>query len=99
MGRLTEAQRSIRCGDHVHHTPTGEDWVVAWADPETDDLAWCGWPNGIARLSDCTRIKQATAYEHMSTLRGVLRCGDSRSAAAARLYPASHPALSDDGRG
>lgn len=41
----------MRTGDHVLHKPSGETWVVAFVDG--DDLAWCGWPNGLARTSDC----------------------------------------------
>lgn len=79
-------QTKIRCGDHVHHGPSNEEWVVAWADYATDDLAWCGWPNGIARISDCTRIKRATDDEHRSQLAQVLECGDSRADRARWLY-------------
>ena len=80
------AEHRIRCGDHVHHAPSDEEWVVAWADYESGDLAWCGWPNGMARLSDCTLIKIATDEEHAKTLAGVLRTGDSRASHAAYLY-------------
>lgn len=76
----------IRCGDHVYHNPTGETWVVAWADYASNDLAWCGWPNGIARLSDCTLVRAASDAEHSEQLSKVLRCGDSRASAARRLY-------------
>ncbi|WP_029002792.1 hypothetical protein [Azorhizobium doebereinerae] len=80
------AEHMIRCGDHVHHTPSDETWVVAWADYATNDLAWCGWPNGIARLSDCTLVKAATDDEHAELLARVLDCGDSRASTARRLY-------------
>ncbi|MEW6125414.1 MAG: hypothetical protein AB1698_22640 [Pseudomonadota bacterium] len=76
----------IRCGDHVFHAPSEETWVVAWADYEANDLAWCGWPNGVARLSDCTLVKAATDEEHFATLEQVLSCSDSRALRAARLY-------------
>ena len=48
----------IDTGDSVHHTPTGEDWVVAYV--RGDRLAWCGWPEGEAALSDCTMVTKAT---------------------------------------
>lgn len=57
----------IRCGDHVHHKPTGEDWVVAYVDG--DYLAWCGWPEGEAKLADCTLIKACSDEEHLKQLR------------------------------
>ena len=81
----------IRCGDHVHHGPTDETWVVAWADYETGDLAWCGWPNGTARLADCTLVKAASDAEHLERLQGVLRAGDSRAGRARHLYRAAPP--------
>lgn len=45
----------IDTGDHVHHAPSGEDWVVAYV--AADRLAWCGWPQGQAALADCTLLK------------------------------------------
>lgn len=51
----------IDTGDHVHHEPSGEDWVVAYV--RGDRLAWCGWPQGEAALSDCTLLKKATSAE------------------------------------
>ena len=54
----------ISTGDHVHHGPTGEDWVVQYV--RGDRLAWCGWPPGEAQLSDCTLIRKATDAERES---------------------------------
>lgn len=76
----------IRCGDHVLHEPSGEEWVVAWADYKSGDIAWCGWPNGIARLADCRVIKKATDEEYARYVRDVIEIGDSRSDKARRLY-------------
>jgi hypothetical protein len=49
--------QTIDTGDTVHHAPSGEDWVVAYV--RGDRLAWCGWPEGEAKLSDCTLIQKA----------------------------------------
>lgn len=49
--------QTIDTGDTVHHAPSGEDWVVAYV--QGDRLAWCGWPEGEAKLSDCTLIQKA----------------------------------------
>lgn len=58
-----ECRRMLpRCGDHVHHEPSGETWVVAWADAE--HLAYAGWPDGVARRADCRITKLATDDEH-----------------------------------
>jgi hypothetical protein len=58
---------TIDTGDTVKHGPTGETWTVAYV--QGDYLAWVGWPEGEARLSDCTLVKKANP-EHR---RGVLR--------------------------
>lgn len=31
-----------RCGDHVRHIPSSDDWLVAYADPATNTIAWAG---------------------------------------------------------
>lgn len=50
---------TIEPGDHVHHHPTGEDWVVRYV--KGDRMSWLGWPPGEAKLSDCLLIKKADA--------------------------------------
>lgn len=60
----------IRAGDTVKHTPTGETWVVAGVDG--DDLAWMGWPDGLARTSDCVAIGACSDEKHRRTLYEVL---------------------------
>ena len=72
----------FRCGDHVHHRPSGEDWVVAYDDG--DDLAWCGWPDGLARTSDCELVKACSDEEHMRMLRQVAESKTGRRAAYAK---------------
>ncbi len=54
-------------GDVVLHHPTGEKWVVAFV--KGDRLAWCGWPEGTANVSDCELITPATPEERLSLLR------------------------------
>lgn len=73
----------IRCGDHVHHIPSGEDWVVAYADYVTGYLSWCGWPDGEAKIADCRLIKRATDAEHLDWLTQIAN-GDGRRGARAR---------------
>jgi hypothetical protein len=51
-----------RMGDHVHHEPSGEDWVVLYTDGE--NLGWMGWPPGEAKLSDCTVVTRCTDETH-----------------------------------
>ena len=57
-----------RCGDTVLHRPSGETWRVAWADAETDDLMYAGWPEGMARLSECDLTTRCTDAEHKAAV-------------------------------
>lgn len=69
---------SIDTADHVQHGPSGESWVVAYV--RGDRLAWCGWPQGEAALSDCTLVKKATAEQRIKLLREMANGGsDPRS--------------------
>jgi len=56
----------MRCGDHVFHRPTGQKWLVAYVDG--DYLAWCGWPEGEARVADCDLVKTCSDEEHLKLL-------------------------------
>jgi hypothetical protein len=75
-----------RCGDTVRHRPTREKWIVAWA--EGDDIAWTGWPDGMARLSDCDVIRRYTDAEHRAWVEKWRSTGDrdSRRSRVLRLY-------------
>lgn len=64
----TETVR-LRCGDVVKHGPTGEEWLVAYADYERGRLSRYGWPEGFADLSDCTLVRAATDAEHEQAVR------------------------------
>ena len=57
-GEMSEAKVDIDTGDSVLHRPTGEKWVVACV--QGNDLSWCGWPAGYAKLSDCELLEKAT---------------------------------------
>ena len=75
---------TIDTGDVVKHTPMGETWIVAYV--QDDRLAWCGWPEGEARLSDCTLVEKATdgardkLLRELAAMRG---SGDARQRYAA----------------
>lgn len=53
----------IKAGDTVKHRPTGETWVVAFANHERGELSPCGWPESLAKLSDCELVKSCTQEE------------------------------------
>ena len=78
-----ESGDTPRCGDHVHHKPSGEDWVVAYVSG--DRLAWCGWPDGTAALEDCEIISYCTDEEHLKQLR---ECAASSGARASHALQA-----------
>lgn len=58
---------AIDTGDAVVHGPTGETWLVAYV--EDGQLAWCGWPEGTADVSDCTLVRKATPEQRVTLLR------------------------------
>ena len=45
----------------VLHRPTGETWTVAYV--HGDELCPCGWPETIAKISDCDLLREATQEE------------------------------------
>lgn len=77
----------IDIADHIHHGPSGEDWVVARVDGE--HVYPAGWPVCRAALSDCTLIRKATATQRAQMLRERrnLPRGDSRHLADAQIEP------------
>lgn len=68
----------MRAGDHVKHLPTGEEWVVAYVDG--DDLAWCGWPDGLARVSDCVLTFEVNDAGHRKWLEEIAASKSGRRA-------------------
>lgn len=53
----------IRAGDTVRHGPSGETWLVAAVHGV--ELAPAGWPEGIARIEDCTLVERCGDLEHV----------------------------------
>ena len=72
----------IDTADHVHHAPSGEDWVVAYV--RGDRLAWCGWPQGEAALADCTLLKKATPEQRDELLHLMAGSGNDMRSTYAR---------------
>ena len=52
-----ETPTTIEPGDHVHHEPSGEDWVIGRVSG--DRVYPLGWPSSSALLADCKLIKKA----------------------------------------
>jgi hypothetical protein len=63
----------IRTGDIVFHRPSGEMWLVAWADDR--EVVCCGWPESIAKVSDCELKLVASDEEHIDLVRQVAKLG------------------------
>lgn len=87
------SERPIDTGDHVHHGPTGEDWVVAYVDG--DRLCPCGWPPGEARLSDCTRVYECSSEERTDLLRRLTRSEGKRGQMARAALAAATEEVPD----
>lgn len=63
IDRNTEA---IKTGDTVFHRPSGETWLVAYA--QNGHVCACGWPETLAYESDCELIKSATEEKRLNLL-------------------------------
>ncbi len=72
-------QPAIRTCDTVFHRPSGERWLVAYV--WEDHLAWCGWPEGEARLEDCDLVKSCSDEKHWALVEEIAH---SASGARAR---------------
>jgi len=59
-------QVMIDTGDTVRHISTGETWLVACV--QGNDLSWCGWPEGYAKVNDCELIRKAPPEERLAML-------------------------------
>ena len=82
---MTQTEFSlIDTADIVHHVPSGETWVVAYV--RSDRLAWCGWPQGEALLTDCTLIQKASPEARLTLLQemAAMQSNDARQRYAVR---------------
>lgn len=90
LQKIADLTRPLRCGDRVRHLPTGEVWLVAYADYGSGHLSWWGWPNGKAEISDCKRLYLCTDSEHRKAvaewLKPSRRSGDSRAGKIRAMY-------------
>ena len=80
----------IRCGDVVRHHPTGEKWVVSYADYARNRLSWAGWPEGMVPATECSRVIAASDEAHEAKVKDWLdptrAGGDHRVGEVRRLY-------------
>lgn len=87
---------TFRAADRVHHTPCGEDWVLA-VDEEGGRVMPAGWPESIAEAKDCTLLKAATDAERVGMLTdaAALSRGDTRALWARRQLAAMEATRED----
>lgn len=95
----TPAAQQIDTADIVRHEPSGEEWVVACVNGEY--LSWAGWPEGRAKLADCTLVRKATPEKRELLLQDLARingsdhrCTHARAVLAAAQAPQPEPAVS-----
>ena len=96
---LQEGEHRLRCGDTVVHEPSGEEWLVAYADYDTGYLAAAGWPESRVQIKDCLLVNICTDAEHREEVAlwvgnpsSEMR-GDHRYRAVLRLYEPSAEAV------
>lgn len=75
----------MRTADIVHHKPSGEDWVVAWADHESGDMAPCGWPTCQAKIADCTVTREASDADSAALVERLSHSGRADAHKAAQI--------------
>lgn len=51
----------IDTGDTIYHRPSGERWLVAYA--EAGRVVCCGWPCSMADADDCELVTKASPAE------------------------------------
>lgn len=61
----------FRTADVVRHLPSGQVWVVAYADQYT--LICCGWPESSASPADCELEYSATDEAHWKLVEQVAK--------------------------
>ena len=63
---------TFRAGDYILHKPSGEQWVLA-ADQHRGDVVCAGWPETIARATDCELVEAASDETREDMLRRVAK--------------------------
>lgn len=97
LREVLDGAPKIRTGDAVKHGPTGETWTVAWADYDRGEVAWVGWPDGYAKLSDVTLTERCTDEKHKELVRHLRTLGPNDNGSGSikaegvrRLYGDEH---------
>lgn len=83
----------IKTGDTILHKPSGEKWVVAFAD--AGYVCACGWPESYGKEEDCEIIESVSEDESLILLRKIAskQNDDSRKRFALRILEKRGEAL------
>lgn len=80
----------FRCGDTARIEGTDYDIEVAYANYESRNASWCGWPEGTVEIGKLTLVRVCSDEEHAEAVERWLagRNGDSdhRPDVIGRLY-------------
>lgn len=66
-------------GDAVKHVPSGETWTVAAPSPDGTEIVCCGWPESIAKASDCEMASRCHREEAVQMAMDVAKGTDLRA--------------------
>ena len=62
------AEQRIRTGDVVYVASVEEEWLVAFADYDRNEVVCCGWPLSIVKVADCKLVTSCSDEEHRKLL-------------------------------
>lgn len=82
---IAAIERKIKTGDVVLHRPSGERWLVAYA--ENGYVCACGWPETLAKESDCELVDSASEENRIRLLHEIAnkQGNDTRRSYARRV--------------
>jgi len=88
---ITTTVQSIDTGDTVRHTPSGENWLVAYVTGGM--LCACGWPCTLVPVTECTLTEKATAEKRLDLLQQLAsgQADDPRRSHALRALTTAQP--------
>ena len=77
--------RPLRTADKVRHVPTGETWILAYADHEAGTVCPMGWPFTQANLIDCEPVDFADDHAYLDALAELAVSGFSGAGRAVQI--------------
>ncbi|MEQ1910243.1 MAG: hypothetical protein ABMA15_15560 [Vicinamibacterales bacterium] len=74
---------TFRANDTVKHAPSNETWVLA-CDQDREDVLPAGWPETIAKATDCVLVRATSDTDRHEMLAHVATTGSYRGSVARR---------------